>query len=54
VVNRVNPSTIYVQDSENETTHEEVQEVQDQDQEDLGWSMVFEQVMEDKKQRRAG
>jgi hypothetical protein len=56
---------VCLQDSE-ETTHEEAQEVQvqvqssvqdqDQDQEeslmDIGWSMVFEEVMEAKKQRR--
>jgi hypothetical protein len=57
----VNP--VCLQDSEKETTHEEAQEVQDQssevqdqDQEesfmDIGWSMVFEEVMEAKKQRR--
>lgn len=56
----VNP--ICIQDSE-ETTHEEAQEVQDQDQSleahdqeesfmDLGWSTVFRQIEEDKKQRR--
>jgi hypothetical protein len=58
LVNRVNP--ICLQGSEKETTHEEAQEaqvqsseVQDQEESfmDLGWSMVFEQVMEAKKQR---
>src|SRR5215470_14070074 len=57
-----NYNSVCLQDSEKkETTHEEAQEhqsseVQDSVQEesfmDLGWSMVFEEVMEDKKQRR--
>jgi hypothetical protein len=53
MVNRVNPVCLQDSEKEKETTHEEAQEVQDQEESfmDLGWSTVFEEVMEAKKER---
>jgi hypothetical protein len=58
LVNRVNPVCQQDSEKEKETTHVEAQELQVQSSEnqesfmDLGWSMVFGEVMEAKKQRR--